>query len=117
MYRYNGGELMKHQMKLLEKPFQGVLNGTKKVEFRLYDDKRKQVKIGDTITFSKLPDLREKMEVEVLDLYPYPTFEELLVFLGYQGDELKEKLEGMYHIYTKEEEEKYGVLGIRIQKI
>ena len=52
-------------MKLNESPFDRIKNGTKTVEFRLYDDKRKQIKVGDKIEFSKLPDLQEKLIVEV----------------------------------------------------
>lgn len=40
---------MIHKMKLNESPFDKIKNGTKTVEFRLYDDKRKQKKVGDNI--------------------------------------------------------------------
>lgn len=36
---------MKHKMKLLENPFNKMLNGRKDIEFRLYDEKRKKLKI------------------------------------------------------------------------
>ena len=83
---------MKHKMKLLEDPFMRILNGSKEVEFRLYDEKRRKIRVGDTIEFSKLPDLQEKMTVEVVDLYKAQTFKELLSNLGYQGKELEYKL-------------------------
>ncbi len=108
---------MKYKMKLLEKPFNQILEGSKEIEFRLYDDKRKEIKVGDTIEFSKLPDLVEKLNVEVVDLYQYPTFRELLIFLGYNEEELNKKLQGMYYIYTPEQEKTYGVLGIKIKKL
>ena len=44
---------MLHKMKLKESPFERIKNGTKTIEFRLYDEKRKQIKIGDKIEFSK----------------------------------------------------------------
>ena len=31
---------MEHKMKLLEDPFMRILNGSKEVEFRLYDEKK-----------------------------------------------------------------------------
>lgn len=108
---------MEHKMKLLERPFNEIKEGTKEVEFRLFDDKRKQIKIKDTIEFYKLPELKEKIKVEVQDLYQYPTFKELLEKLGYTDNNLENKLKGMYSIYTKEQEEKYGVLGIKIKKL
>ena len=56
---------MLHKMKLNESPFENIKNGTKTVEFRLYDEKRQKVKVKDQIEFSKLPDLQEKLLVEV----------------------------------------------------
>ena len=106
-----------HKMKLLEEPFNEILEGSKEIEFRLYDDKRKLVKIGDTIEFAKLPDLTEKVKVEVVGLYPYATFRELLSFLGYTKEELEYQVQGMYSIYTPEQEEKYGVLGIKMKRL
>ena len=50
---------MLHKMKLNESPFEMIKNGTKTIEFRLYDEKRQGVKIGDKIEFSKLPDLQK----------------------------------------------------------
>ena len=68
---------MLHKMKLNESPFERIKNGTKTIEFRLYDEKRQQIKIGDQIEFSKLPDLQEKLLVDVIDLYKEDTFEYL----------------------------------------
>jgi ASC-1-like (ASCH) protein len=34
---------MLHKMKLNESPFQRIKNGTKTIEFRLFDEKRKQI--------------------------------------------------------------------------
>ena len=59
---------MLHKMKLNESPFERIKNGTKTIEFRLYDEKRQKIKVGDKIEFSKLPDLDEKILVEVLDI-------------------------------------------------
>ena len=106
---------MEYKMKLLEDPFMRILNGSKEVEFRLYDEKRRKIRVGDTIEFSKLPDLTEKITVEVVDLYKAKTFRELLSNLGYQGKELEEKVQGMYSIYSKDQEQEFGVLGIKIK--
>ena len=68
---------MLHKMKLNESPFERIKNGTKTIEFRLYDEKRQQIKVGDQIEFSKLPDLQEKLLVDVVELYREETFENL----------------------------------------
>ena len=105
---------MIHKMRLLDSPFERIKNGTKTIEFRLYDEKRKQIKIGDKIEFSKLPDEKEKIIVEVLDLYVDNNFENLLKKLKFSEEEINSKLKTIYSIYTKEQEVKYGVLGIKI---
>ena len=108
---------MIHQMKLNDDPFERIKNGTKTIEFRLYDEKRRKVKIGDKIEFSKLPDLQEKILVDVLDLYTEPSFEELFKKL-YEDKELaKQKANAMYEIYSPENEKKYGVVGIKIKLV
>ena len=38
-------------MKLNNVPFETIKNGTKTIELRLYDEKRRKIKIGDTICF------------------------------------------------------------------
>lgn len=106
---------MLHKMKLNEDPFNRMKNGIKTIEFRLYDEKRKKIKIGDTIEFSKLPDLQEKIVVDVLDLYQEPTFEDLFKKLYSDKNEIDEKVKSMHTIYSNEREEKYGVLGIKIK--
>ena len=108
---------MLHQMKLNKEPFERIKNGTKTIEFRLYDEKRRKVKIGDKIEFSKLPDLQEKILVDVLDLYTEPSFEELFEKLYEDKEIAKQKANAMYEIYSPENEKKYGVVGIKIKLV
>ena len=106
---------MLHKMKLNEDPFERIKNGTKIIEFRLYDEKRQKIKIGDKIEFSKLPDLQEKLLVDVIDLYREDTFEDLFKKLYTDEKEIASKTQGMYKIYSPEKEQQYGVLGIKIK--
>lgn len=108
---------MLHKMKLNKEPFEKIKNGTKTIEFRLYDEKRQKVKIGDKIEFSKLPDLKEKLLVDVIDLYKEETFKNLFQKIYTNEDEIKSKTKSMYKIYSPEKEKKYGVLGIKIKVI
>ena len=84
---------MLHKMKLQEDPFERIKNGTKTVEFRLYDEKRRTIQIGDEIEFSKLPELQEKLLVKVIDLYKEESFEKLFkkVFVGEDKEKIIEK--------------------------
>ena len=106
---------MIHKMKLNESPFDRIKNGTKTVEFRLYDDKRKQIKVGDKIEFSKLPDLQEKLLVDVVKLYKEDTFDKLFRKLYADEYEIKRKTKSMEQYYSHEKEKEYGVLGIKIK--
>lgn len=106
---------MLHKMKLNESPFEMIKNGTKTIEFRLYDEKRQGVKIRDKIEFSKLPDLQEKLLVDVLELYQEDTFERLFRKLSFNEEEVIRKTRAMHEIYSPEKEQQYGVLGIKIK--
>ena len=108
---------MLHKMKLKENPFMRIKNGTKNVEFRLYDEKRRKIMIGDEIEFSKLPDMQEKMLVKVLDLYRDDSFEKLFRKLFTDEEEIQRKVSSMRQFYSSDEENKYGVLGIKISLI
>ena len=106
---------MLHKMKLNESPFERIKNGTKTIEFRLFDEKRQQIKVGDQIEFSKLPDLQEKILVDVVELYREDSFESLFRKLYNDEEEIIRKTKAMYEIYSPEKEKEYGVLGIKIK--
>ena len=106
---------MLHKMKLKESPFERIKNGTKTIEFRLFDEKRRQIKIGDKIEFSKLPNLEEKLLVDVIDLYREESFENLFRKLYIEEEEILRKTNAMHEFYSPEKEQQYGVLGIKIK--
>ena len=108
---------MLYRMKLTEVPFEEIKNGTKTIEFRLYDEKRQQIKVGDQIEFSKLPSLKEKLLVNVVELYIETSFENLFRKLYNDEDEIKSKAKSMYEYYSTEKEEQYGVVGIKISLV
>ena len=107
-------------MKLNNGPFKNIKNGTKTIELRLNDEKRQLLKIKDLIEFTNRETL-EQLLVEIENLYYYPSFEELYkhfdkVAMGYKEDEEADPKD-MEEYYSKEEQEKYGVLGIEIKKV
>lgn len=106
---------MLHKMKLNESPFERIKNGTKTIEFRLYDEKRQKIKVGDKIEFSKTTNLEEKLLVDVVELYRESTFENLFRNLYTNEEEIMTKTKAMYNIYLPEKELQYGVLGIKIK--
>lgn len=113
---------MEHKMKLQPKYFDCMLNGTKRIEVRLNDEKRRLIKIGDIITFYKMPDEKESFSVKVIDLLHYDSFEDLLndydiSLVADKNDSKENLLNILSEFYSEEEQEKYGVLGIKIDII
>ena len=113
---------MEHEMKLQPKYYNFILNGTKRIEIRLYDEKRQQIKIGDVIKFLKEPELNDSFNAKVICLLRYNSFEEMFndFDISILSDESMTKDELIFileQFYTKEKQEKYGVLGIRIKII
>ena len=108
-------------MRLDASEFDLIKFGKKIVEIRLLDEKRRKLKIGDTIEFSKRPIEKEKILCRIVKLNKQKSFLELLdkispKKLGYSEDYDKNKiLERVYKTYSKEDEKKYGVLGIEIE--
>ncbi len=110
---------MKHEMHLHPEPFNLIKKGTKTIEMRLYDEKRRQIKEGDLITFTNR-ETDEKIDTEVLKLHIYPSFEELYkhfdkVSIGYNEDETPNP-DDMDIYYPKDKQKKYGVVGIQIKR-
>ena len=68
---------MKHSIKLQPEYYDYVLKGTKRIEIRLFDEKRKLINIGDRIEILKEPNLLESFEVKVVGLLRYKDFESL----------------------------------------
>ena len=111
---------MKHEMKLHNDPFNSIKDGSKTIEMRLYDDKRRLINTGDVIEFTNRS-TQEKICVEVLHLHTFNNFEELYNnfdknLLGYKETDIANPND-MNIYYSKEEQDKYGVVGIEIRLI
>ena len=113
---------MEHEMKLQPEYYNFILNGTKRIEIRLFDEKRQQIKIGDTIKFLKEPELNESFKVTVVGLLRYNSFLDMfkdfdISILSDKSMTKEELIAVLEQFYTKEKQEQYGVLGIRIELI
>lgn len=107
-------------MKLKDSAFERMTNGTKEFEYRVNDAKRQLVRIGDTILFTKVSNLNEKLLTEVINIQPFRTFYDAFKELKNQdnsdtGENIEESVIAMSKYYSKEEEEKYGVIAIKIK--
>ena len=106
-----------HDMKLQKEYYDYIKDGTKRIEIRLYDEKRKQVKLEDIIRFHLLDNENEYLEVKVKGLLHYKNIESLISnndikLLTKEGMPKEELITIFNNIYEKNEQDKYGVLGI-----
>lgn len=105
-------------MKLAKEPFEKILNGQKIIESRLFDEKRQLINVGDEIEFSQNDDQSKTIKTKVKALYRYESFENLFsdfppsYFGGFSKDAL---LDEINQFYSKEEQDEYGVLGVKIE--
>ncbi len=105
-------------MKLYPAPFASIKSGKKKIEMRLYDEKRRKIYVGDTIDFICAA-TGETYTCKVVQLHCYANFEELYAchdkcLLGYKEGEKASPLD-MLAYYAEEEIARYGVVGIEIE--
>lgn len=113
---------MTHEMKLQPEYYNFILNGTKRIEIRLYDEKRQSIKLGDTIKFLKEPELSESFHAKVTGLLRYNSFKDMfkdfdIPILSDKSMTKEELIKVLEQFYTKEQQKQYGVLGIRIELI
>ena len=105
-------------MNLHNDPFEKIKCGTKTVEMRLCDEKRKAINVGDTILFTNVA-TKEQLLVEVVDLKTFATFDELYlqydkVAIGYDAVDCANPKD-MLSYYTAEQIAKYGVVAISVK--
>lgn len=105
-------------MKLQDKYFEYINNGTKRIELRLLDEKRKKIKIGDEIIFNNSYGTKI-LKAKVKNLLYYKTFEELvndyeIDYLASKEMTKKELLDELEKYYPKEKQLMHSVVGIEL---
>ena len=114
---------MTHQMNLHGRPFDMIASEKKTIELRLYDEKRRALRVGDTIEFTSTDREGEHFCCEIVALHRFSSFEELyktlpLLKCGYTADDVATASPAdMDFYYTKEKQKAYGVLGIELRLI
>lgn len=110
-------------MTLGAKLFELVRVEQKTVELRVNDEKRRLVKVGDTIIFTNQEDKDATVEVLVIGLKHAPSFYELLNAIdlhlcGYpENTTHAEAVEAVRRYYSEAEEREYGVVAIEIKAL
>ena len=112
--------MKEHVMNLTPAPMQEIRTGNKTIELRLNDEKRKQISVGDTIKFINTEDSNDTLRVKDVDLFLFSSFAELydnlpLLNCGYNEDNINTASpDDMEMYYSREKQNKYGVVGIEI---
>ena len=111
---------MLHQLNLCHEPFMAITKGNKRIEMRLFDEKKSLIQIGDEIEFTDL-ETKEKVTCKVNNIKTYPSFVELYqdndkVLLGYDEDDIASP-DDMLKYYPKERQSKYLAMAIYIEII
>lgn len=104
---------MIHEMRLDPDIFEQIENGNKTIEYRLYDEKRRKIKVGDKIEFKKRPDFKEIILVQVTEIFTEKTFENLFRKFYSDEDKIKESASYMNRFYSSEKVDEYGVIAIK----
>lgn len=110
------------EMRLQEKYYDFIKHGTKRIELRLYDEKRKLIQLGDEILFFKNNDDGESICAKVIGLLHYKSFEKLLQdfdieILADKSVTKEELLTDLNYFYSKEMQKELGVVGIRFELV
>jgi len=109
-----------HKMNVKTKYYNLLKSGKKVIELRLFDEKRQKIKIGDEILFSDSSNTNDSFVARVINLHRSESFDKLCQIITpsqagfYSKEELISVLE---KFYTLAAQQKYGVLGIEIQKV
>ncbi|RLF90227.1 isomerase [Thermococci archaeon] len=107
---------MEWEMGLQEEYLRLIKEGKKRIEGRLYDEKRRRIKEGDIIIFEG------KLRAKVKALRIYPSFKEMLKKEGIENvlpgvKNIEEGVQIYRQFYSEEREKKYGVVAIEVEPI
>ena len=113
-----GDYIMTYEFNLSDEPYKKIKSGLKNVEMRLYDERRKDIKIGDYIIL-KNEDTNKKLKVKVLNINIFNSFKELYASypknrLGYSDNETA-SYKDMNRYYDDFKQKKYKVMAIEIE--
>lgn len=114
---------MEHIMKLNESSFNDLVSGKKIREYRLYDEKRKNIRISDTIKFLKLPNLDDEFIVDVENIEVFDNWYDC--YNKYFEEDFSKRYKNVKEVvndthcsnfYTKAESEKNKCVVFTIKK-
>lgn len=109
--------MKQHDMHLQAEYFDLIKSGQKTIELRLWDEKRRQIAVGDIITFTNRA-TNESIKTKVKYLVIAENFKSLydLINVKRTGFETKETaIQTIEQFWDKKAQQKHGVVGIWIE--
>ena len=110
---------MIHRMKLNNDPYELIKKGTKKIELRLNDNKKRKIKAGDTLLFINTK-TQKWIATTVAKKHVESSFEELFSHInnkeifGFSGDiSISEMVSGMRRYYSEERKKRSALLELK----
>lgn len=110
-------------MSLYSRPYERIASGSKTIELRLYDEKRKAIRVGDAVIFENVDTFRPPISGIVTSIDVYPSFEAMyrdvdLVAAGYTSENLQEAdAADMDEYYSPEEQEDFCAVAITFEVV
>ena len=104
-----------HDLQLATIPFEAIASGTKTIESRLYDEKRRMIHLGDTIRFTNREDASQTILAKVVGLHRYETFHDLFTHndpAKFDGESVEWLENQIGEFYSIKDQLRNGVLGI-----
>lgn len=112
---------MEMKVHLHPEVFDIVVDGTKDVEVRVNDPKRRQLNVGDTLIFLKRPEEKEQIKAIVKNLVYFSSFEKVMdaypmkrIYLDTTTRD--EYIQLMKQFYSDELVKQYGIVAIEFEK-
>jgi ASC-1-like (ASCH) protein len=109
-----------HTIHLHPKPYAAVSGGSKAIELRLYDDKRRQIKLGDELLFVSRQDEAQTTRTRVTGLLFYQSFADLFAHTdaaAFGGSDAVSLLHEIRQFYSAADEQVSGVIGIVFERV
>lgn len=109
-----------HKLNVQEKYYNLLKSGQKTIELRLYDDKRKAIKVGDTIEFTNNSDSSDNFVAKVINLHQAKDFASLCEKIDCRQAGMstnEELIKVLEEFYSLERQKELGVIGIEVKKI
>lgn len=104
------------EINVQEPYFTSIIEGKKTVEGRLNKGKFAEMQVGDILK------INSRAEYKIIAKNQYKKFAEMIVAEGLKNvipdkETIEEAVQVYYQFFTKEDEERYGVVALRIAQI